>query len=874
MKRLMVYLGLVVCAMVSARVHAAQVTRLIKVIDFEERRLGNDEAVPMHFSQVQGPDLPHYLSGTITGERANSGKYSFRFDLDGGSLVYRYDAEQLPVSAGAHYRIDAMVSTTALEHARARISAGFADKYKHLIADSMRHSELYAAGSESDAWKELSVEVSSADEPKAAYLVVQLELLQPVKYLHVTDEKARGLLPQDLKGSAWFDDVKVWQVPKVRLSSERPGNIFRRGQALRLTGTIEDRITEDLTAQFALKDDKGATLFQRNQGVGSALASGKAERKILLDMPEDVPAGRYRATLNLISAGMKVAERSAAIVVLPDDDRASTPDTRLGVIATDVPSEKFDELAEILPVIDAGSAKILVPAKVAEFDALVDKLLEKEILPTACLNPEEGSWAQLGSLKPEDWKPQLTDLIARHANHVPRWQIGLDGTDTFANDPATREAAGMLYKQIATMIREPAVVVPWPASSEIDAKMPTTVALGVPASVLPNQVGMYVQELQQARKAPATAPSKALPAQASISLELLDFNQHGREAQIRDLALRVIHAVAAKADHVDLPLPVENDRDGQLQPSELFLPTRTLCRVLGNANFKGAVPVAEGVDAMLFERDGMGILAIWTTNGLSTSPRQLELDPGPHPRLVDMFGNTTPLLVTNESRETGKVRLSLGALPVFIVDVDGPLAQLRATVALDRPMIESSYQAHSRRLHFTNPYQQAISGTVKLSTPAGWTVIPSSMSFSLNPGETFDKEFSIEFPYNATSGNKFLEARFNFMADKQVTFAAPLLVKLGLSEVGMQSVAFREGRDVIVQQVINNYSDKPIDYTAFAMYPDQARQERLVMKLGAGQSVIKRYRFRDAKVLQGTRVRVGLRELSGGRLLNDELIVH
>ena len=34
---------------------------------------------------------------------------------------------------------------------------------------------------------------------------------------------------------------------------------------------------------------------------------------------------------------------------------------------------------------------------------------------------------------------------------------------------------------------------------------------------------------------------------------------------------------------------------------------------------------------------------------------------------------------------------------------------------------------------------------------------------------------------------------------------------LGLSDVGMQTIALRDGNDIIVQQMITNYSDKPIN---------------------------------------------------------------
>src|SRR6185436_17939045 len=83
--------------LMSAVLRAQEVDRTLKVIDFEERRLGNPEDLPMHWNKVEGIGLPHYVNGRFSTERARSGKYSFVYELNGGSIVYRYDSKQVPV---------------------------------------------------------------------------------------------------------------------------------------------------------------------------------------------------------------------------------------------------------------------------------------------------------------------------------------------------------------------------------------------------------------------------------------------------------------------------------------------------------------------------------------------------------------------------------------------------------------------------------------------------------------------------------------------------------------------------------------------------------------------------------------------------------
>src|SRR4051812_16287997 len=101
----------------------ANVNRTLSTFDFEERRLGNDEDLPMNWVKVDGDNLPHYVNGQLASDRAHSGKYSFRFDLNGGSLVYRYPSGKIRVQSGAHYRVECFVQTTPLPNARAMLSA-------------------------------------------------------------------------------------------------------------------------------------------------------------------------------------------------------------------------------------------------------------------------------------------------------------------------------------------------------------------------------------------------------------------------------------------------------------------------------------------------------------------------------------------------------------------------------------------------------------------------------------------------------------------------------------------------------------------------------------------------------------------------------
>ncbi len=863
----------------AALAQPAEVSRVLRTIDFEERGLGNVEELPMHWLKVEGHGLPHYVNGRLATDRAHSGDHSFRFDLNGGGVIYRYDTGLIKVRSGAHYSVECVAQTTPLDRARARLTAYMTDLDGHRIESSVTHSELYASANDHPRWHKLKVELS-AEDANAAYLVIELGLLQPMHYAP-SSLGERTLFTQEIRGSAWFDDVTVSQVPRITMSTDRPGNIFRADDPLRLQVLVNDRFTDDLAAQLRVRDAEGKTVFQQTGALDMSAAEdlGPGRKRMSLALP-DLQPGWYEATLLMTSQGQFVGEHSLDLVLLADSAPPVIPDKRFGIVATHLPFDGWHDLPDILPFLSAGRVKLAVWSDAgdveqmdsAAFDHLLERLQELQITPTACLlslpptlakqmNGE--GWLQLLRPRQDQWRAQLSYLIARHANHLDRWQLGEDGTAAFVTDPGMREVYKLVYREFANLIQHPDLAMPWPAWYELEGEMPATVALSVPPSVLPHQLPLYMQDI-------ARHEGQNL----SLSLELIDREQYGREMQIRDLTQRVVYALAAGANRIDIPLPFNVTRSGdniERQPQELLMIVRTLVTTLAGTEFRGKVPIGEGVEAFLFDQNGKGILVLWD-RGSQGGVKELSLNLGRHPMRMDLWGRVTPLLQTG-SRKSAAVNLAFGTMPIILLDIDGNMAQLRASVALDRPLLESSFQPHSRRVRFTNPYRNAIAGTMKLRAPSGWVLNPPTFMFSLNPGETFDREITIEFPYNSFAGAKTIDAEFILQGEENNAFTVPIALKLGLSDVGMQTIALRDGNDVVVQQMITNYGDRPIDYTAFAIFPGQARQERLVTGLGPGRTTIKRYRFSNVQFPPDARVRSGVKELIGTRILNEEIAI-
>jgi hypothetical protein len=466
----------------------------------------------------------------------------------------------------------------------------------------------------------------------------------------------------------------------------------------------------------------------------------------------------------------------------------------------------------------------------------------------------------------------LSYLVSRYSGYLDRWQFGVDDQATeFVNNPSMRRAYQAAYDQFARLIDQPDLAMPWPAFFETEGRMPAAVALSVPSDVLPQQVPLYIADIRAAN------PSKEQQQKLSLSLQLLP-ESYGRDAQIRDFVQRITYALSAGADRIDLPLPFTvhgSERNTVKQPSELFLIMRTVMQTLGRATYKGRVPLGEDVEAFLFDRAGEGVLVVWSKAGATAHGNQtVQLVLGKQPRRVDLWGNVSPVL--QPRNESGVIDLDVGPMPIMLVGIDGQLAQMRSSFAFDNPLIESSFKPHVRRLRFTNPYPTTMSGKLKLQGPAGWNVVAQQPNFSLAPGETYDGAVSIEFPYSSFAGIKTIECDVELQAGETRGFKVPVPLKLGLGDIGLSTIALRDKSDVIVQQVITNYSTSPVDYTAYALVPGSARQERLVTGLKPGQTIIKKYRFTNVTFRPGEApkvVRSGVKETEGTRVLNDEVTV-
>jgi hypothetical protein len=190
-----------------------------------------------------------------------------------------------------------------------------------------------------------------------------------------------------------------------------------------------------------------------------------------------------------------------------------------------------------------------------------------------------------------------------------------------------------------------------------------------------------------------------------------------------------------------------------------------------------------------------------------------------------------------------------------------------------------------------NPYGDSLTGSLRVTPPHGWTADPPSMPVSLPAGGSLQREITLRYPFTENAGRKILGGRLtldpgNPTGMSQVEMAFPVNVNSQLVDMdGFTRV--NESGDILIQQVITNTSNVPLDAQAYVLVPGFARQQRYIVGLLPNQSTVKRFAFspRDyvgdgpgattpamvAQKLLGASATLGVRQNDGQTMLTKSI---
>jgi hypothetical protein len=877
--------------------------RLIQRFDFEERALGNFEALPMYWYPIGRPadnidptflrqpvhqqlaraaGFPSYGEVRFDQTQHTSGDTSFYLGLNGGSVGAYLAVGALPAVPGSDYLITANIRTTALRYARANVVAYFIDSRGQVIEASRAALQVDQTA---DTWRPVSLKLLG-DHPQAAWIGMQLELTQPQN-----DEQSplgkHQLVLREVHGGAWFDDIAVWQSPNVTVSTQSPVNLVRAPARPRLQMQVRDLTGRALEAHVAVYDHQLNLVSQTTNVVGDG---APVQWQWTPPLPK---LGWYLVDMQVHERGAgndpaaPVARAISALLWLPDEPAFPVDDRNdFAVSALGLPDSELRLVPQILQatginrVAMSGWTRQLTRESIDQHQSLLDEVMQPILLgggqvvlslspvPQAlarAVDIEDGSMLPMFAGSVQEWSGYLAPLVMRHGQRVSQWQLGAPDKPVSFYLKQLSPLLATAQQAFANLAPDPQLVMAWSLDQarrpDLDPSL--TSLLRVPTEMSPISL---VQALE---------PWRAKPA-AKVQLRIVpwdaDLMDHDRRAS--DFVQRMVYGWEGGAQGMELASPwtPQASRRVNLVPDPLLGAFSSVAHRLAGRQVVGRLHVADGVECIILNGVAGGAMVAWNRHA-PAGDAVLNMYLGPEPVAIDVWGNRIAVPLVQ-----GKHYLELSHMPLFIEGIDPELALFRAAFKVEPRFIESLQVPHQRSVTLYNPWQRTISGHMIVLDPHDWQITPRKHYFSIASGQSSEIPLTLMFPASEVAGIKHLRVRFDFLAHHRYEVDLTTPMELGLRDVSFSATLSQEydprtsTRDAVVTQVITNQGKKDLALYAFASMPGFPGQVRIVSQLKPGQSIVRRFRFTGgADALMDAAVRVGLRETDGPAMLNKVL---
>ncbi|MBU0638214.1 MAG: hypothetical protein KKB50_05055 [Planctomycetes bacterium] len=889
--------------------------RLYKHFDFDERPLGNYEDTPMYWDRLRGAGLPAYNRGRFDEQLGHDAAPSFYLNLSYGNVAYEYRGPDLHVVPASDYMVVGRIRPDGLQHARAFLAAYLVNSLGEPIAGSQRVSNLVqgslSARSRSDVllpgpaprntaepWQE--VEIHLPGDVAEAYAVrVQVWILQAYVWGDPTaSNEADPVVRQDVQVGAWFDDITVYRLPRVRLGLSNGVGIVRPRYKETFVCEVCNASGEPLPMELEIADRDGNVQHTQATEVPPfstapqhwpvpPLDPGWYEARLWLLAD---PHGTAQPTIPGEDAGSSsapplVVQRRIHFAVLAELPPSAMLHPDIGFDLGPWKPSDITGLRDLLVTARCGAVKVGIPVlnpaatdrQQAYFGQIADLIQHLGaagidstgviLSQTAAVNPTGGTPTHKVLAMERDWRRQSSPILTSLAGLLPTWQLGDERLELSGNDEWSADAIEQMHAHLGKFVTRPKLVIP----RSIFGPSESSDATGDSAAITPpNTYSILVPSEIPARMLPRQLAFLAEPSVAPRWLSISPDTTDNLEPRLRlaDLAQRLVIAQALAPDRIYLPAPFELTHEGgglTWEPKEEYAILRTLFHYLSGAEAVGAM--ALGDDAILFVFSGSrsDCLIAWTWRD-SGADAPVELYLGAEPTAVDLWGNRQAVDVID-----GKSQLRLGPLPLIVDTVHAPLVLLQASVHLEPYYVQVHDPAARPVLTFRNPYSTHLSGTLRIRAPEGWTVAPEAAEFGLQPGESFELPLDLVVPPRPLAAQREFQVRLDMRAPAAAELDLTLPIVVGLRDVVAEVNAYWRDDGLLVEHSLRNLSGTPASFAGFCQAPDHAREEREFLDIAPGEVETQRYFFPAARALRGLLVHVGIREIRGPRKL-DQLV--
>lgn len=890
----------------------ASAGRVVRAFDFEEQDY-NPLPVPLGWIRAQeDPDVPRVRpgfpiwNGALLDYKtpAYAGIGSVILPTAGGSTSLILRRGEINIFPNADYIISIRARTSGLKFAKARVVARLLDQFGEQIESAESASELVDTNGE---WEQVAIEIEGVYN-EAAFIQVELQLLQPKQQYEANASVPYAVWEQDYSGAVWFDNLIIAQLPRLEISTGTAGNIIESETVPALKLLVRDLTGDQIVAKIRVFD------VHSKQVDSETLVDGS--KRVRLDWVPKLPGyGWYRAMLEVEVDNQLVGVRALDFIWASPNN--SNLDSGMFGIHADITNKKIAQSASVL-VNGTGvtNASIELWNESTTLESTEKESVEmKAISDLIDIGTDlRISIAQLPAQLAIDLAKDTHEVLPVFAGDSKYWvQWGSSMLDQFGqavqkwqfSDIPTQEDATTLNSYLDSIadsltgyVPGPILVTPWsidrPIQSEAIQKSQELLIIDNNATN-DESMKIVVEDWVQAVEQKNNTESGYAP---SLGMVLSPLHQPGQWSGVESWSS--VGTLARKAisfwwnasmsqlgnERFDLELKdawwISPGKRGQVMPAPELVVWRTLATHLGSREAIQELDFIPGVrmlvagDKLSDGTEGQGILVLWLDDpSHDTITLNLPLADGPVAQF-DMFNNETAVPLDYVGTLSLPVhRIKVGRSPLIIHGINTRLVRFLNSIELSPDKLQSQSGVHKHELMLHNPWPLTIRGKIYIVEPGGytgnageidrsWEIHPRVIPFVLDADEARNVPLDIAYSLGELAGMKELTFDVELSADSDY----PLMrvqrdIELGLEGIDMR-LAARKGADgitIVTVQVTNNLGIEQ-DFEVTAIPPTEARLRKSINAIKPAEKITREFAFTKANSGDQIIVALILRESS------------
>lgn len=741
---------------------------------------------PYYIPEVTPPALAKFLDEQVLDN-------CLEIRMDGGGAEMR--SPLFPMDPRFSFRIQAEQSTLGLNGHDSWLELQLLDENQEIL-DSIKTPSI----SGSNDWKTVVKEASSPAGGLLRWGRVVCKV-EPQQTAHI-------------KGIARFDNIQIYRMPRLTLSTDLAHSVAEPNQPIRvdckamgiksqinqvlfqlrdIEGTLVSEAEVDLNMRGTPKEPPHLVSSERKRETSSHLNietkeafDGIASWEFAIPNP-----GLYRVSVDLGQVTSVSQRRELLLSVLKPDAKLDA-----GPFGWSIPSFtpilSTAELPELATRFGAKWVKYPIwfdmndELKAEQIASMTDRLQAFSIncvgvfdQPPASQRNDFGPSAdELYAVnmfrESETWEPLLEPVLTRIGMKLTWFQFGSDLDLSFAGSSEIAQILGNIRSRLQTYCQELQLVVGW---DWIESPPPSGANQPWNAVHFRSTPQLTSEELR------AYAKAHSEKTQATwVNLLPLSKSRYMLADRVKDLCERMIEIRRSNVQAAFLHDPANAEtglfnEDGSA--SELLIPWHTLVSHLGTGSYVGSVTMPGRSTNHVFENAEGGAMILWNP---SQTSEQIFL--GKDIQVSDIWGKTIPVEQVKKPNGLIEQKFEVGKWPIFVRGVNVNIIRWRQKFDVQITNLASRVGSGlTLPITVSNTFDDAISGNATLVCESLISSGKATLQLQLRSGQTQELEIPIDLRADASAGEHELRFDFEVDASQKYIFSVYRSVVLGLGDI-------------------------------------------------------------------------------------------